>query len=51
MLVVTCNNFNLVNGGGITLTNLFRGWPHERIANVHDDAMPDDRRVCRNFFG
>ncbi len=50
ILVVTGNNFNLVTGGGITLTNLFRGWPADRLANVHDDATPVDRTVCRNFF-
>jgi len=50
ILVVTGNNFNLVTGGGITLTNLFRGWPADRLANVHDDATPVDRAVCRNFY-
>ncbi len=50
ILVVTGNNFNLVTGGGITLTNLFRGWPADRIANLHDDATPVDRSVCRNFY-
>ncbi len=50
ILVVTGNNFNLVTGGGITLTNLFRGWPADRIANMHDDATPVDRTVCKNFY-
>jgi len=50
ILVVTGNNFNLVTGGGITLTNLFRGWPADRLANVHDDTTPVDQSVCRNFY-
>lgn len=50
ILVVTSNNFNLRGGGGITLTNLFRGWPADRIANVHEDATPPVRTVCTNFF-
>lgn len=50
ILVVTSNNFNLVNGGGITLTNLFRGWPADRIANLHEDSTPEDHSVCRNFY-
>ena len=50
ILVVTGNNFNLVTGGGITLTNLFRGWTADRIANVHDDATSVDRTVCKNFY-
>ncbi len=50
VLVVTSNNFNLVTGGGITLTNLFRGWPHERLANLHEDTLPEDHTVCRTFY-
>ena len=50
ILVVTSNNFNLVSGGGITLTNLFRGWPSERIANLHEDRTPEDCSVCKNFY-
>ena len=50
ILVVTSNNFNLTTGGGITLTNLFRGWPVDRIANVHEDHTSEDRSVCRNFY-
>ncbi len=50
VLVVTSNNFNLQSGGGITLTNLFRGWPGDRLANLHEDPTPVDRSVCTNFF-
>ncbi len=50
ILVLTSNNFNTVTGGGITLTNLFSGWPADRIANVHEDSHPEDRRVCNRFY-
>ncbi len=50
ILVVTSNNFNQVTGGGITLTNLFRGWPADRIANLHEDPTPEDDSVCRMFY-
>ena len=50
VLVVTSNNFNLVTGGGITLTNLFRGWPNDRIANLHEDRTPEDSSVCQKFY-
>jgi glycosyltransferase involved in cell wall biosynthesis len=50
VLVVTSNNFNLQGGGGITLTNLFRGWPQERLANIHEDATLPDSTVCSSFF-
>ena len=50
VLVVTSNNFNLQGGGGITLTNLFRGWPMDRLANVHEDPTAPDHTVCSRFF-
>jgi glycosyltransferase involved in cell wall biosynthesis len=50
LLVVTSNNFNSTTGGGITLTNLFRGWPPECIANVHEDPTPEDTTVCRKSY-
>lgn len=50
ILVVTSNNFNQVSGGGITLTNLFRGWPADRIANLHEDHTQEDQSVCQNFY-
>ena len=50
VLVATSNNFDLQGGGGITLSNLFRGWPVDRLANVHEDSTPPDRSVCANFF-
>jgi glycosyltransferase involved in cell wall biosynthesis len=50
VLVVTSNNFNLVAGGGITLTNLFQGWPADRIANLHEDPTPEDHSVCQKFY-
>jgi hypothetical protein len=50
ILVVTSNNFNLVAGGGITLTNLFQGWPVDRIANLHEDPTPEDHSVCQKFY-
>lgn len=50
VLVITSNNFNLQGGGGITLTNLFRGWPPDRIANIHEDGTAPDRAVCPSEF-
>ncbi len=50
ILIVTSNNFNRVTGGGITLTNLFRGWPADRIANLHQDPTPEDHSVCQTSY-
>ena len=30
-VLVVGTNFDLVTGGGITLSNLFHGWPRERL--------------------
>lgn len=50
VLVVTHNSFNAFSGGGITLTNLFRGWPPESIAQIHNDTVSPDDSVCRRFY-
>jgi glycosyltransferase involved in cell wall biosynthesis len=50
VLLVTSSAFNPYSGGGITLTNLFRGWPAERIATVHGDSLPPDESVCQKFY-
>lgn len=50
VLIVTSNNFNLQAGGGITLSNLFRAWPSEALANLHEDPTIPDTSVCANFF-
>lgn len=31
-VLIVGNRFDLVSGGGITLTNLFRGWPRDRLS-------------------
>lgn len=50
VLFVTPNAFNKVTGGGITFTNLFRGWPTDRIATAHNDSEPTDGEVCERYF-
>jgi glycosyltransferase involved in cell wall biosynthesis len=49
-LVVGPNAFNLRFGGGITLSRLFGGWPKDRIAQAHADALAPDRSVCEQFY-
>lgn len=50
VLFVTPHAFNKVTGGGITFTNLFQGWPMDRIATVHNDPEPTTGDVCERFF-
>jgi glycosyltransferase involved in cell wall biosynthesis len=50
LLVVTSNSFGLQTGTGISLTNLFKGWPRDRIANLHREYGTPDQTVCERFF-
>ena len=50
VLFITPHAFNKVTGTGITFTNLFQGWPKDRIATVHDDSLPVTTDVCDTYF-
>lgn len=50
LLFVTPHAFNHVMGGGITFTNLFQGWPRDRIACVHSDSVPTSDDVCDRYY-
>ncbi|MGQ0663084.1 MAG: hypothetical protein ACT4P2_05770 [Pseudomonadota bacterium] len=50
VLFVTSAAFNRTTGGGITFSNLFRSWPADRLATVHDDPVPVTSEVCRHFY-
>ena len=50
VLFITPLAFNKVTGTGITFTNLFKGWPKDRIATVHDDTMAVTTDVCDTYY-
>jgi len=50
VLFLTPNAFNQVTGGGVTFSNLFRGWPKDRLATATNDPFPVARDVCENYF-
>ena len=50
ILFLTSSAFNNVTGGGITFTNLFKGWPVDALATVHSDPVPVARDVCAQYF-
>ena len=50
LLFVTPHAFNHRTGGGIAFSNLFRGWPPDRLATVHNDREPVSDDVCRRYF-
>ena len=50
VLVVTPQAFNNVTGGGVTMSNLFRGWPKDRLACLHTDSVPPATDVCERVY-
>lgn len=50
LLIVSSSAFNPLSGGGITFTNLFRGWPKDRIATAHSDRIPVTHDVCDKYY-
>lgn len=50
VLIFSSSVFNEFTGGGVFLSNLFRGWPLDRLAAAHGDSFEEDHSVCGNFF-
>ncbi len=50
VLFVTPCAFNKVTGGGITFSNLFSGWPKDRLATIHCDPIPLSTDVCEQYY-
>lgn len=50
-VLVVGQAFDRSSGGGITLSNLFEGWPRDRLANVVLSGVPITRDVCDRFYG
>ena len=50
VLFLTPCAFNKVTGGGITFTNLFDGWPRDRLATIHNDSIPTTSEVCNLYY-
>jgi glycosyltransferase involved in cell wall biosynthesis len=44
--------FNKKNGGGVTISNLFQGWPKDRLAVVSSSNLINDldTAVCENYY-
>ncbi len=50
VLLLSLASFNRIHGGGITLSNLFRGWPRDRIAMIHGDDVAPTTEICDQYF-
>lgn len=49
-VLVVGQPFDRSTGGGITLSNLFEGWPQDRLANVVLPGTPIAHDVCDHFY-
>src|SRR5450432_4070551 len=49
-VLIVGNYFELSSGGGITMTNLFKGWDIERIAVAGERIKNPDYSVCRTYY-
>ena len=49
-ILVVGQSFDSATGGGITLTNLFRGWPLDSLAVAAPISFPPDWTVCNNYY-
>lgn len=50
LLIISPSAFNPLSGGGITFTNLFHGWPKDKIATVHSDKIAPSTDVCEKYY-
>ena len=51
VLVISPIRFNQQTGSGVTMSNLFRGWPRDAIAQIHsDDFTESDHTVCNRYL-
>jgi hypothetical protein len=50
VLIVGPSAFNGITGTGITFSNLFREWPKDRLATVHNDQLEESHDVCSNYY-
>jgi len=48
VLIINGEPFNKQSATGITMSNLFRGWPQEKIAQVYSSNITPDNSICQN---
>jgi len=49
-VLVVGQSFNHSSGGGITLSNVFEGWPKDRIAGALHSGQAIDNDVCERHY-
>ncbi|MFZ4707043.1 MAG: hypothetical protein ACOYMF_13640 [Bacteroidales bacterium] len=49
-VLIVGNHFDLKSGGGITMTNLFKGWDKDKIAVVAYKIENPDFTICERYY-
>ena len=49
-VLIIGQSFNSYSGGGITLSNLFRGWDKDRLALAAEQLVDLDLTICKNYY-
>ena len=50
ILVINFDPFNTQRNNGMTMTNLFKGWPKENLAQIYLSKLMPDNSVCENYW-
>lgn len=50
LLIINNYSFNEYKGGGITLKNLFTGWPKDKLAIAHMSDSKPMTAICEKYF-
>lgn len=51
VLVISPVKFNQETGSGVTMSNLFKGWPLQKIAQIHSENYTTaDLSVCNTYY-
>ena len=49
-VLIVGQSFDSATGGGITMTNLFQGWPLESLAVAAPISFPPNWNVCKKYY-
>jgi glycosyltransferase involved in cell wall biosynthesis len=49
-ILIIGQTFNMKSGGGITLMNLFKGWPVDRIAVASSNIILNYYKICKKCY-
>jgi glycosyltransferase involved in cell wall biosynthesis len=49
-ILIVGQYFDLYSGGGITMTNLFKGWDRDKVAAIAENINHPDLTVCNRYY-